>query len=80
MKLQPVRFALLAFGTLVITGCGGSESKPAAETKPAASGSAEAKPAAGSTAKPKATAGKKGASKVDPNADVDPRDRRKGDK
>lgn len=78
MKLNSSAFALLAFGSLLISGCGSSETKPAADTKPAAAPAAGTKPTA-DAAKPKATAGKKGAGKVDVNADVDPRDRRKKD-
>lgn len=78
MKLTFVRLTLLVAGTLLISGCGGSDSKPAAETKPAAASGAEAKPAAGSTAKPKATKSVgKGKDKAADNADEDPRENRK---
>lgn len=76
MKLTLSQLSLMVSGTLLLSGCGGSDSKPAAETKPAAS--SEAKPAAGSTAKPKASKPVgKGKDKAADNADEDPRENRK---
>ena len=66
---------LAIFSLFILSGCGGSEPKPA--EKAASTPAASSAPAAG-TAKPKATkSAGKGKDKAADNADEDPRDRRK---